>query len=67
MLVLFVVYWTFFVGIVLMFGTWLLEDLAWWALLAGKVLAALVMGGYLLSAHPRLRTGLTDEALWAES
>ena len=66
-LVLFVVYWTFFVGVVLMFGTWILDDLAWWSLLAGKVLAALVMGAYLLSAHPRLRTRLTDDALWTEA
>jgi hypothetical protein len=66
-LILFVVYWTFFIGLVLMFGTWILDDMAWWSLMAGKVLGAIVMGRYLLGAHPRLRAGLSDDALWAES
>ncbi|MDT8437004.1 MAG: hypothetical protein RRA92_09655 [Gemmatimonadota bacterium] len=61
---LFVIYWTFVVFLTTMLGTWLLRELAWWSVFAGNLLAAVVMGGYLLKAHPRLVEGLTDEALW---
>ncbi len=65
-IVLFVVVETFFIFMVAMLGTWLMEELAWWSVLVGNVLAAVSMGGYLLKVHPKLRAGLSDEALWAE-
>ncbi len=61
---LFVVYWTFVVFLTTMLGTWLLRELAWWSVFAGNLLAALAMGGWLWRAHPRIREGLTHDALW---
>lgn len=61
---LFVVYWTFVVFLTTMLGTWLLRELAWWSVFAGNLVAALAMGAYLWKAHPRIREGLTYEALW---
>ena len=61
---LFVVYWTFLVFLTTMLGTWLLRELAWWSVFAGNLLAAIAMGGWLWRAHPRIREGLTHDALW---
>ena len=61
---LFVVYWTFVVFLTTMLGTWLLRELAWWSVFAGNLLAGLAMGWWLWRAHPRIREGLTHEALW---
>ncbi|MFO7587955.1 MAG: hypothetical protein R6X22_07755 [Gemmatimonadota bacterium] len=61
---LFVVYWTFVVFLTTMLGTWLLRELAWWSVFAGNLVAAAAMGAYLWKAHPRLREGLTHDALW---
>lgn len=66
MILLLVIFETFFVVIVAMLGTWLMEALAWWSVLVGNVLAAASMGGYMLKAHPKLRESLKDERLWAE-
>ena len=60
----FVVYWTFVVFMTTMLGTWLLRELAWWSVFAGNLLAALTMGWWLWRAHPRIRQGLTHDALW---
>ncbi len=60
------VFETFFVFMAAMLGTWLMEELAWWSVLAGNLLGALVMGGYLWKAHPELQEKLRDEVLWAE-
>jgi len=65
-ILLFVIVETFFIFMVAMLGSWLMEELAWWSVLVGNVLAALSMGGYLLKVHPVLRAGLTDDALWAD-
>lgn len=66
MILLLVIFETFFVAIVAMLGTWLMEELAWWSVLVGNVLAAASMGGYMLKVHPKLRESLKDERLWAE-
>jgi hypothetical protein len=66
LIILFVVFETFFVFMAAMLGTWLMEELAWWSVLAGNLLGALVMGGYLWKAHPELQEKLRDEVLWAE-
>lgn len=65
-IILFVIVETFFIFMVAMLGTWLMEELAWWSVLVGNVLAAISMGGYLLKVHPLLRAELKDDTLWAE-
>lgn len=65
-IILFVIVETFFIFMVAMLGTWLMEELAWWSVLVGNLLAAVSMGGYLLKVHPILRAELKDEILWAE-
>ncbi|MGD8496920.1 MAG: hypothetical protein PVF05_12095 [Gemmatimonadales bacterium] len=66
MILLLVIFETFFIAIVAMLGSWLMEELAWWSVLVGNVLAAASMGAYMLKVHPKLRASLKDERLWAE-
>jgi len=66
-ILLFIIVETFFVFMVAMLGTWLIEELAWWSVLVGNVLAAISMGSYLLKVHPALRASLTDDTLWSDS
>ncbi len=66
LIILFVVFETFVVFLVAMLGAWLMQELAWWALIVGNLLAAVSMGTYLLRRHPQLRHTLRDEVLWAE-
>ena len=66
MILLLVIFETFFIAMVAMLGTWLMQELAWWSVLVGNFLAAASMGGYMLKAHPQLRRELRDERLWAE-
>ena len=67
LLILFVVFEVFFVCVAAMLGSWVLEELAWWSVMAGNLLAALAMGTYLWRAHPALQQELRDGAMWAES
>jgi hypothetical protein len=66
LLLLFVVFETFFVLIAAMLGAWLMRELAWWSVLMGNVLAAGSMGAYLWKAHPNLRERLRDDVLWTD-
>lgn len=66
LLILFVVFETFFIVMVAMLGTWLMEELAWWSVLAGNLLASASMGWYMWRVHPVLREEMTNEHLWAE-
>lgn len=66
LLLLFVVFETFFIVMVAMLGSWLVETLDWWVILFGNLFAAALMGGYLWRAHPVLREELASEAIWAE-
>jgi len=66
LLILFVVFEVFFIAMAAMLGRWILEELAWWSILLGNVLAALAMGTYLWRAHPELAGRLTSDALWAD-
>jgi hypothetical protein len=54
----FIAYGAFFIGIIALFGEWILGALAWWSILAGTVLAVVVMAVYLVRAHPGLRSRL---------
>lgn len=65
MIVLFVVFETFVVFLAALLGEWILEQLAWWAIVVGNLLAAIAMGLYFSSRHPELRDNLRDEVLWA--
>ncbi len=66
MILLLVIFETFFIAMVAMLGTWLMQELAWWSVLVGNLLAAVSMGGYMLKVHPKLRAELREDKLWAE-
>ena len=66
MILLLVMFETFFIAMVAMLGTWLMQELAWWSVLVGNLLAAASMGAYMLKVHPKLRAELRDDRLWAE-
>ncbi len=65
LVILFVVFETFFVAMTAMLGAWVLEALAWWSVLVGNLLAAIAMSGYMWKVHPVLREELSSGALWA--
>lgn len=64
LLLLFVVFEVFFVGMAALMGAWVLEEIAWWSVMAGNLLAAAAMGGYLWRVHPTLREQLRAGAAW---
>lgn len=64
LLLLFVVFEVFFVGIAALLGAWVLEEIAWWSVMVGNLLAAGAMGGYLWRIHPVLQDQLRAGAEW---
>ncbi|MGH7502470.1 MAG: hypothetical protein ACREL7_12025 [Longimicrobiales bacterium] len=50
-----------FIGLIAIMATWLLDAMDWWTIVVGNLIAAAVMGGYLLHEHPELRENLTHE------
>jgi len=66
LVILFVVFEVFFIAMVAMLGRWILQELAWWSILIGNILAAAAMSAYLWRAHPGLAARLTTDALWAD-
>lgn len=66
LIVLFVVFETFVVLLVAMLGAWLMQELAWWGVLVGNILAALSIGEFLRRRHPRLQEALRNDVLWSE-
>ncbi len=66
LILLFVVVETFVVLLVALLGAWIMQEVAWWAILVGNVLAATSMGAYLHQQHPALKETLREEVLWAE-
>jgi hypothetical protein len=52
--ILFVVFETFVIFLAALLGSWLMQELAWWAIVVGNLLAAIAMGLYLRSRHPEL-------------
>lgn len=65
LLLLFVAFEVLFVGLSALLGVWLLEELAWWSVLAGNLLAAAGMGTYLWRAHPVLQERIRTGAVWS--
>lgn len=66
LVLLLVVFEVFFIGLVALLGVWILEEIAWWSVLVGNLLAAAGMGGYLWRAHPALQEEIRQGHLWAE-
>lgn len=66
LVILFVVFEVFFIAMVAVLGSWILEALAWWSVLVGNLLAAVTMGIYMWKAHPALSSRLRDSVIWAE-
>jgi hypothetical protein len=60
---LFVTFETFFVGVLTIVAQWLLDVIPWWSIAVGNLLAAVAMGYYLWTRHPRLAVALGDEEL----
>ncbi len=50
-----------FIGLIVIMASWLLDAMPWRTIVAGNLIAAIVMGGYLLYEHPELRENLTHE------
>lgn len=50
-----------FIGLMAIVAAWLLDSIQWWTIVAGNLIAAGVMGGYLLYEHPELRESLTHD------
>jgi len=63
-MILFVVFETLFVVMTAVLGSWLLDELAWWSVLLGNLVAAVAMGTYVWKVHPALPHSLRREALW---
>ena len=66
LMILFVVFEVFFIALVAILGSWILRELAWWAILIGNLLAAIAMGLYMWRVHPALAGQLNSEVLWGE-
>jgi len=65
LVLLLVVFEVFFVGMVALLGVWILDEIAWWSVLVGNLLAAAGMGGYLWKAHPVLGEEVRAGKIWA--
>jgi hypothetical protein len=65
LLILFVVFEVFFIALVAILGRWFLQEMAWWSLLIGNLLAAVSMGVYMWRVHPELAGRLRDDVLWS--
>lgn len=58
MVLLFVTLEVMFIGMLAIVAEWLLDAIRWWMIIGANLVAALVMGGYLLYMHPELRENL---------
>jgi hypothetical protein len=61
MVLFFVTLETLFLGLLAVVAAWLLDAIRWWMIVGGNLIAAAVMGGYLLHEHPELREHLTHD------
>jgi hypothetical protein len=61
MVLFFVTLEVLFIGLLAIVATWLLDSIQWWMVVVGNLIAAAVMGGYLLHAHPELRENLAHD------
>jgi hypothetical protein len=61
MILFFVTLEVLFIGLLAIVATWLLDSIEWWMVVVGNLIAAGVMGGYLLHEHPELRENITHD------
>ncbi|HUF69064.1 MAG TPA: hypothetical protein VMM79_10520 [Longimicrobiales bacterium] len=61
MVLFFVTLEVLFIGLLAIVATWLLDSIQWWMVVVGNLIAAAVMGGYLLHEHPELRENLAHD------
>lgn len=66
LVLLFVTFETLFIGLVAIFADWILDNIAWWSILVGNLLAAMAMGVFLWREHPRLRMQLREHGMELE-
>ncbi|MEN8375191.1 MAG: hypothetical protein ABFS34_07055 [Gemmatimonadota bacterium] len=59
-IMLFVVFETFFIGVLAIVAQWLLTVIPWWSILIGNIIAAGAMGSYLWRRHPKLRAAFEE-------
>ena len=60
---LFVTLEAFFIGLIAIVASWMLDMIPWWTIAIANLVAGLAMGIYLWRAHPRLRDELARESL----
>lgn len=58
---LFVTLEVLFIGLLAIVAEWLLDGIRWWMIIAANLVAAFVMGGYLLWRHPEMRENLSHD------
>ena len=58
MILLFVTLEVFFVGLMAIIASWLIEALSWWTIAFANLIAGVSMGVYLLQTHPKLKQQL---------
>ena len=61
MVLFFVTLEVMFIGLLAIIAAWLFDTIPWWTVVAGNLIAAAVMGGYLLYEHPELRENLMHD------
>jgi hypothetical protein len=61
MVLFFVTLEVMFIGLLAIVAAWLLDGIRWWMILVGNLIAAAVMGGYLLHEHPELKEHLSHD------
>jgi hypothetical protein len=57
----FVTFEVLFIGLMAVVAVWLLDAIHWWTVVVGNLIAAAVMGGYLLYQHPEIRESLSHD------
>lgn len=60
---LFVTLEAFFIGLIAIVASWMLDIIPWWTIAIANLVAGAAMGIYLWRAHPRLRAELARESL----
>lgn len=64
--ILFVIFEVFIIALVALLGRWILEEMSWWAILVGNLLAAITISMYLWRMHPALSSRLRHDVLWSD-
>jgi hypothetical protein len=60
---LFVTLEAFFIGLIAIVASWMLDIIPWWTIAIANLVAGVAMGIHLWRAHPRLREELARESL----